>query len=170
MRTLLDKNRGRVSPVVGTEGGRRPSGVPSTVAAPAGDQHPATPPDPEVPEKPVRRRFTAEYKMRILEEADKCIKPGEIGALLRREGLYSSHLSTWRRNRREGTLGALRPKKRGPAPRPVNPLEGKVRELESENRRLRHKLKAAETIIDVQKKVSGLLGIDLESPESGEKS
>ena len=150
MRTLLDKNRGKISPVEGTEGGRSPSGVPSTVASPAGGRHPATPPDPEVPEKPERRKFTARYKLRILAEADRCTRPGEIGALLRREGLYSSHLSNWRRKRREGTLGALGPKKRGPAPKPVNPLEGRVRELESENRRLRHKLKAAETIIDVQ--------------------
>ena len=112
MRTLLDKNRDKISPVGETEGGRSPSGVFPTVASL----------DPEVPEKPERRRFTAEYKLRILAEADKCTRPGEIGALLRREGLYWSNLSNWRRRRREGTLGALSPRKRGPAPKPVNPL------------------------------------------------
>ena len=130
---------------------------------------PATPPDPEVPEKPVRRKFTAEYKLSILAEADRCTKPGEIGALLRREGLYSSVLSTWRRNRRDGTLGALSPKKRGPKV-VKNPLADEVARLEREVERLKRKLQQAETIIDVQKKVSGLLGINLESPEPGEKS
>ncbi|MGQ9705256.1 MAG: transposase [Actinomycetota bacterium] len=106
-------------------------------------------PDPEVPEMPTRREFSAEYKARILAEADACTTPGEIGALLRREGLYSSHLTRWRRKRREGTLGALAPEKRGPETAPVNPLPGRVAELERENERLRASLEAAETIIDV---------------------
>ena len=169
MRMLLDKNRDRISPVEGTEGGRSPSGVPSTVASPAGDRLPATPPDPEVAERPVRRKFTAEYKLRILAEADRCTRPGEIGALLRREGLYHSNLYRWRKKRDEGSLGALSPVKRGPKA-VKNPLAPKVAQLERENERLQRKLQQAETIIDVQKKVSGLLGIDLESPESGEKS
>lgn len=148
----------------GPEGARRATGGPSG-ASPAQQGRLA---DPEVPEKPERRHFTAEYKMRILAEVDACETHGEIGALLRREGLYSSHLSRWRKRQREGALGALSPKKRGPAPRPVNPLEKRVRELERENRRLSRKLEAAETIIEVQKKVSALLGIDLETPEESE--
>ena len=80
--------------------------------------------------KPTRRRFSAEYRLRILEEADRCTQPGEIGRLLRREGLYSSHLSVWRKARRNGSLKALAPKKRGAKPAESNPLSGKVRQLE----------------------------------------
>ena len=119
-------------------------------------------PDPEVPERPERRKFTAEYKMRILAEADRCTAPGEIGALLRREGLYHSNLSRWRRMRDEETLGALKPKKRGPEPDPVVPFKKRIADLERENERLRKQLTQAETIIDVQKKVSGLLGTQAE--------
>jgi len=165
MRMLLDQNKDMVFPVEGTEGGRRPSGVPSTGAAPAG----GPPPDPEVTETPVRRKFTAEYKLKILAEADRCTEYGQIGALLRREGLYSSHLSEWRRKRTQGTLVSLSPKKRGPKPE-KNPLAPEVVRLEREVDRLQRKLVRAETIIDVQKKVSGLLGIDLASPEPGEES
>jgi transposase-like protein len=117
----------------------------------------------------VRRKFTAEYKLKILAEADRCTEHGQIGALLRREGLYSSHLSEWRRKRTEGTLVSLSPKKRGPKPE-KNPLVGEVARLEREADRLQRKLVRAETIIDVQKKVSGLLGIDLASPEPEEES
>lgn len=127
-------------------------------------------PDPEVTEIPTRRKFSAEYKLRILAEADACKNPGEIGALLRREGLYSSHLTRWRKKRRQGELGALSPQRRGPRKKPENPLAKRVTELERENRRLRKKLQAAETIIEVQKKVSGLLGIDSEAEGSEEKS
>lgn len=165
MRMLLDQNKDVVFPVGGTEGGRRPNGVPPTVAPPAGD----IPPDPEVTEKPVRRKFTAEHKLRILAEADRCTEYGQIGVLLRREGLYSSHLSDWRRKRMEGTLVSLSPRKRGPKPE-KNPLAPEVARLERENERLQRKLKQAETIIDVQKKLSGLLGLALGSPESGEES
>ena len=119
---------------------------------------------------PTRRKLTAEYKLKILAEADACTTPGEIGALLRREGLHSSYLSRWRRAREQGMLGALSPKKRGPKPEPENPLARRVAELERENRRLRKKLEGAETIIEVQKKVSGLLGINLEAEGSEEKS
>ena len=164
MRMLLDKSKEEISSVEGTEGGRSPSGVPSAGAAPAG----GLPPDPEVTDKPVRRKFTAEYKLKILAEADKCTEHGQIGALLRREGLYSSHLSSWRRKRMEGTLVSLSPGKRGPKVE-KNPLDAKVAQLERENERLKGKLKQAETIIDVQKKVSGLLGIELQSPEPGEE-
>jgi transposase len=168
MRTMLDQKKdGAVSPAVETEGGRSPSEASTAGAA---RKWPFDgPPDPEVSDKPVRRKFTAEYKMRILEEADRCTEHGQIGALLRREGLYSSHLSTWRRNRREGTLGALAPRKRGPKSE-KNPLAGEIARLEREVERLKRKLAQAETVIDVQKKVSGLLGIDLASPEPEEKS
>ncbi len=88
-------------------------------------------PDPEVEAKPRRRKFTAAYRLRILEEADSCQNPGEIGQLLRREGLYSSHLSSWRKARREGSLAALAPKQRGAKPKARNPLEPKVRQLEA---------------------------------------
>lgn len=169
MKILMDEHKDPDSRVEGTKGGRRPSEVPSTSAAPAGDPDTAPTPDPEVPEKPQCRRFTAEYKLRILAEADRCEKLGQIGALLRREGLYSSHLSNWRRKRREGTLGALSDCKRGPKVE-KNPFENKVAALERENERLRSKLTAAETIIDVQKKVAGLLGVPRQSPEPGETS
>ncbi len=117
-------------------------------------------PDPEVPEKARRRRFSGAYKLRILEAVDACSEPGEIGALLRREGLYSSHLSKWRQQRDAGALEGLRPKKRGRKARPVDPQAKRVAQLERENERLRHKLEQAEIIIEVQKKLSRILGTD----------
>jgi transposase-like protein len=114
-------------------------------------------PDPEVAEKKPRRRFTAKYKLRILHEADNCTESGQLGALLRREGLYSSNLTTWRRQREKGIFSGLTPKKRGRKNKPKNPLADQVARLEKENRKLRLKLKQAETIIDVQKKVSQML-------------
>ena len=121
----------------------------------------ASDPDPEVPAKARRRTFTAKYKLETLAEADACTAPGELGRLLRRKGLYSSHLSKWRKQREAGVLAGLTPKKRGRKPRPVDPQARRVAELERENARLRDKLEKAETIIDVQKKLSQLLG----SPE-----
>ncbi len=120
-------------------------------------------PDPEVAAKPRRRRFTAEYRLRILEEAERCTKSGEVGQLLRREGLYSSHLTAWRKARRDGALRGLASKKRGAKAKARNPLEPKVRELESKVARLERELHKAHTILDVQEKVAGLLGFDLES-------
>ncbi len=117
--------------------------------------------DPEVLAKPKRRRFTAEYRLRILEEVDRCTGAGEVGQLLRREGLYSSHLANWRRARREGALRGLRSKKRGAKPKALNPLEPKVRELEAKVARLEKDLHTAHTILDVQGKVAGLLGFSL---------
>lgn len=117
--------------------------------------------NPEVPEKPVRRRFDAAYKLRILEEADRCTQPGELGQLLRREGLYSSHLSTWRRQREEGTLQGLQPKKRGRKAKRKDRLATENEQLRRENERLAQRLRQAETIIEVQKKVSEMLGIPL---------
>ena len=119
-------------------------------------------PDPEVVAKPKRRRFTAEYRLRILEEADRCTEPGEVGRLLRREGLYSSHLTAWRRARRNGALRGLTSKKRGAKPKARNPLEPKVRELEVKVARLEKELHKAHTILDVQEKVAGLLGFSLD--------
>ena len=124
---------------------------------------PSPPPDPEVAERAARRRFTAEYKLRMLRQADACTGTGELGALLRREGLYSSHLTTWRRQREEGSLAALSPKKRGRPVAPASPLARRVAELERENARLTQRLQQAETIITVQKKLSEALGIALPS-------
>jgi len=118
-------------------------------------------PDPEVVAKPTRRRFTAEYRFRILAEADGCTEFGEVGRLLRREGLYSSHLSAWRKARRDGALRGLSSKKRGAKPKASNPLEPKVRELEAQVAHLEKALHQAYTILDVQGKVAGLLGFSL---------
>ena len=119
-------------------------------------------PDPEVVAKPKRRQFTAQYRLRILEEAERCAQPGEVGRLLRREGLYSSHLTAWRKARRKGSLRELAPKKRGAKPGERNPLDAKVRALEAKVARLEHELHTAHTILDVQGKVAGLLGLNLE--------
>ena len=113
-------------------------------------------PDPEVVVKAQRRRFTAEYKHRILQEADACMQHGEVGALLRREGLYSSHLTTWRHQRQRGELQGLTPAKRG---RKADPLTAENARLQRETERLKAQLARAELIIDVQKKVSQLLGL-----------
>ncbi len=121
------------------------------------------PPEPEVDAKPTRRRFTAAYKLKIVEEADECSE-GEIGALLRREGLYSSHLSTWRRQREEGAIQALG-KKRG---RKAKPRDKEKEQLVRENAKLRRKLEQAEKIIEIQKKVSALLEAAERDDESGE--
>jgi len=125
------------------------------------------PVDPEVSEKPQRRRFTADFKLQVLREADACTGPGEIGALLRRHGLYSSHLSSWRQEREAAARDRLS-KKRGRRPAERNPLAGKLAHLERENRRLQRRLVKAELIIDIQKKASALLGIPLNTPESGD--
>ncbi len=124
---------------------------------------PSAPPDPEVSERAARRRFTAEYKLQVLQEADACAGTGELGALLRRQGLYSSHLTTWRRQRERGALAALAPKKRGRPGAPRSPLARRVAELERDKVRLERRLKQAETIIEVQKKVSEILGIPLKT-------
>ena len=130
------------------------------------NEHESRRPEPEVVPRAKRRRFTAKYKLEILERADQC-KPGEIGALLRREGLYSSHLSIWRRQREAGTLDALAPRKRGRKAKGETAEGRRVATLERENERLRERLAQAETIIEVQKKVSTLLGITLSPPHKG---
>jgi transposase len=124
-------------------------------------------PSLEVMERPVRRRFTAEYKRSILKEADLC-EVGELGALLRREGLYSSHITKWRRQRESGELEALAPRKRGRKAKPESPLAKENERQRREIDRLRKRLAQAELIIDVQKKISGLLGIPLSPPQSGD--
>lgn len=123
--------------------------------------------EPEVLPRAKRRRFLAEYKLRILEEADNCTQRGQIGALLRREGLYSSHLSTWRQQRTLGQLEGLSPKKRGR--KPQDPVDEEVARLQRENERLRARLEQAEMIIDVQKKLSQLLGLTPEQAETDER-
>ena len=127
-----------------------------------------TTPSPEVVEKPVRRRFTVEYKVGILAEADACTEMGQVGELLRREGLYSSHLSNWRRQRDEGVLAGLRPKRRGRKSKAKNPVADENERLRRENGRLKEKLRQAELIIDVQKKVSEMLNIPLAKPDEKE--
>lgn len=142
-----------------TEGARRATGVFAAGAPGEGS------PDPEVVEKAKRRRFTPEYRLKIVRAAEACKGSGEIGALLRREGLFSSQLSTWRRQREEGALEGLRARKRGPKAKAVDP---RVKKVEQENARLVRKLKKAEAIIAFQKKVHELLGIPLK-PFEGEE-
>jgi len=141
--SLLDRGGG------GSPGSRRPEGAP----------------DPEVTPRAKRRRFSAAYKLRIVREADGCSKPGEVGALLRREGLYSSHLVEWRRARDQGQLEGLAPRRRGPRPDPGRALRRQVERLQRENARLRKRLETAETILEVQGNVSRLLGLTM--PKSG---
>jgi len=119
------------------------------------------PPDPEVRARHARRRFTTAYKLEMLRKAEACTRHGELGALLRKEGLYSSHLITWRQQRERG----LTPKKRGPKAVPVDP---RLKKLEQENRRLTTRLQKAEALLDFQKKVAALLQIPLKPMPSDE--
>ena len=116
-------------------------------------------PDPEVKATKPRRRFSAKYKLSILAEVDACTTKGQIGAILRREGLYSSNLTTWRKQREKGALDGLSPRKRGRKAKEINPLAKRVAELERENRKLDKKLKQAEIIIEFQKKISQMLNL-----------
>jgi len=116
----------------------------------------------EVMAKATRRRFSAEYKLKVLRAAEACTRPGEIGALLRREGLYFSNLKTWRAQRRTGELGGLTPKKRGPVPQVKNPLGAKVAALEREVTRQTARAERAEALVQLQKKVSEILGVELQ--------
>jgi len=143
----------------GNEGARRATEIPW------GRTGAAVIPDPEVPTKATRRRFTSEYKRRILKEADAC---ADLGALLRREGLYASNLTTWRKQMNRGVLTALSPKKRGRKESGSNPLQIENEKLRKENNRLERRLKRAELIIDIQKKAAQILGIPLSTPEEGE--
>jgi transposase len=132
----------------GTEEGRRPTIVPGPLAA-----------SPELSPRPRRRTFTVQDKLRILAETDQAAESGSTGAILRREGLYSSTLTDWRRQRATGAYGALTPGKRGPKLPPLNPLAAALASAKRENARLQWRLDRAEAIIDLQKKISALLGI-----------
>ena len=116
-------------------------------------------PDPEVAALPKRRQFSPAYKRRIVREANACQVPGEVGALLRREGLYSSHLTHWRKEIEASEQAALAPKRRGPKPDPAKAESRRVEALEREVTRLRQKLGRAEQIIEAQKKLCEILGL-----------
>lgn len=148
-----------------TEGARRATGVfaggaPASEAATPGDA------ETEVIAKGQRRRFTAEYKRRILHEADRCTTAGAIGALLRREGLYSSHLTNWRAARDRGELEGLAAKKRGPKAVAADPRDKKIAEQEREIGKWRKRAERAEALVEVQKKVAALLGEPLDDVKS----
>ncbi len=147
-----------LTPAPGSEGARRAT-VDTGARAPEGA------PDPEVTERAKRRRFTAEYKLRILRKADACKGDGDVGALLRREGLYSSQLAAWRRQRDELTKAGLKARKRGPKAMVVDP---RVKQLERENARLKRRLERVELMLDIQKKASEMLGIPLNRPNKDE--
>ena len=132
-----------------------PNGVKGGRVEPKGTARPNGIPDPEVVPKARRRFFSQSDKLRILKQADACTKPGEIGALLRKEGLYSSSLTRWRRQREAGQLGRKRRGRPG-----ADPSEKEVVRLRAENARLSKKLEQAEAIIEVQKKLSDLLGLN----------
>ena len=135
------------------EGACRATGISSTAALRASGTKTVVP-NPEVPEKASRRSYTAEYKRRILREAEGCKERGQVGALLRREGLYSSNLTAWRHQVERGTLDALSSKKRGPKARKPDPSVRRITEQEKEIQKLRAKLRKAELIIDAQKKIA----------------
>ena len=146
----------------GTQGARRATVVPpSTASAPS-----APGAGTEVLARPERRRFNAEYKQRVVREADRCSRPGEIGALLRREGLYSSLLTQWRAARDRGELDALSAHKRGPKAVAVDPRDRKLVEQEREIARWRKRAERAEALVEIQKKVSALLGAPLDDEKS----
>ena len=152
------------------ENGNRPVGVPPPAGEPVpGPKRPAEVPDPEVEAKATRRRFTAEFKLRILREADTCSMPGDIGALLRREGLYSSLLTSWRRERERGELEGLTPKKRGAKPT-RDPRDVENERLKRENAKLEERLRIAELICAAQKNVAQILGITLGEPQDDGRS
>ena len=119
----------------------------------------------EVTAKAQRRRFTAAEKLRVLREADGCTRPGELGALLRREGLYSSHLATWRAARSRGELAGLTPRARGPKAKPSDPRDRKLVEQAREITRLQKRLERAEGLIELQKKIAAILSEPLTDEE-----
>ena len=122
-------------------------------------------PNPEVPEKASRRSYTAEYKRHIIREATDCKKQGQVGAILRREGLYSSNLTAWRHQAERGTLDALSSKKRGPKSRKPDPSARRIAEQEKEIQKLQAKLKKAEFIIEAQKKIAEIFQLLREQKE-----
>lgn len=162
---LVEKKKAGGEGAGETEGARRATGV-FPAGAPAPEPPAVSEADTEVVAKPQRRRFTAEYKRRIVREADRCTTPGAIGALLRREGLYSSHLTTWRAARDRGELEALAPKKRGPQARPTDPRDKQLAEQAREIAKWKKRAERAEALVEVQKKVAALLGTPLDSENS----
>ena len=154
MRADRDSMTGRDAGAPALGGEERSDEAPRVASGPASQAR-----DPEVVAKPTRRQFSAEYRLRVLEEAERCTRPGEVGRLLRREGLYSSHLTAWRK----GSLRGLTPNKRGPKPAQSNPLSAKVRALEAKVARLENELATAHTILEVQGKIAGLLGFSLDT-------
>jgi transposase len=152
----------KVAAGAGTQEGRRPTVVPTGVPAPA-----AT--NPELSDRPKRRTFTAGEKLRILAETDRAADTGGISAILRREGLYSSTLTDWRRQRDAGAFEALKPLKRGPKEAVVNPMAAELARANRENAHLKRRLAQAEAIIGIQKKVASLLGIPLATPDGDEE-
>jgi transposase-like protein len=145
-----------------TEGARRATGVFPSVAPAAG----VASADTEVVAKAQRRRFTAEYKRQVVREAERCTTSGAIGVLLRREGLYSSHLTNWRSARDRGELEGLAPKQRGPKTVAADPRDKKIAEQEREMGKWRKRAERAEALVEVQKKVAILLGTALDSERS----
>lgn len=161
----------KIKAIQGSEGARRATEVPRIGTPQEVNSHQGVAsvlPDPEVPAKAARRRFTAEYKLRILTLADACNETGCLGQLLRREGLYASNLNTWRGQRDRGVLSGLAPKKRGRKGSVRDPLHTENEKLRKENDRLTNRLRQAEIIIDVQKKISAILGIPVATSENGE--
>ncbi len=122
---------------------------------------PAGAPETEVLAKAQRRRFSAEYKRRIVHEADRCLRPGEIGALLRREGLYASALTAWRAARERGALAGLAPRRRGPRARRVDPRDRTIAVQERELVQWKARAQRAEALVEIQKKFSELVGVPL---------
>jgi transposase len=143
----------------GLKAGRKPTTVPPPPAA-----------SPELSPRPRRRTFSAAAKLRILAETDRAADTGGIAAILRREGLYSSTLTDWRRQRDAGAFAALKPQRRGPKPVVAQPADADLDQLRRDNARLRQRLEHAEAIIGIQKKVAALLGMPMATTEGGETS
>jgi transposase len=156
---VMPNNNGPIglTKAAGLNEGRKPTTVPSPPAA-----------SPELSPRPRRRTFSATAKLRILEETDRAADTGGIAAILRREGLYSSALTDWRRQREAGAFEALKPLRRGPKPEIAQPSDADLGQLRRENIRLRQRLEHAEAIIGIQKKVAALLGIPMATTDSDE--
>jgi transposase-like protein len=153
-----------------TNGSARPASQETAIsdamgAIPAGGRRGTLRPDPEVLARAKRRTYTGEYKQQVLAEVEAARGSGEIGAVLRRHGLYSSHLAKWRKERKAGILEGLAPQKRGPKSK-ANPLAVENQKLRRDNDRLTDRLRKAEIVIDVQNKVAMLLGIPIAEPEA----
>lgn len=156
---------GTISEGMTMQGGRRPTGIdiPSESENFSG---PAKAPNPEAVIRPARRRFTAKYKMELLDTYERCSTPEERGAFMRKEGIYSSQIANWRKARKAGSLGALSQKRGRTAT--STPQDEQIAQLKAENQRLKDRLAEAETINDIQKKVSEILGNRIKTPDRSE--